>query len=241
VKPVASHDAFDRDVRDNRGYLYTTNARRSSVVANERLTTLTCDMVALAGRRVIDVGCGDGTYAHALFVRTRPACLVGVDAAAAAVAVARERYGAEALRFEVHDVHAMPYAPHSFDVAVVRGLLHHLDDPRRALTAIARLAGEVLVIEPNGYNPVLKVIERVSRYHRAHGERSYAPARLRGWIRGLGGVVERERYAGLVPFFCPDWMVGGLKRLEPWVERTLGVARVSCAVFAVRFRTSAAG
>ena len=52
---------FDADVRANAGYLYTTNAKKSSVLANQRLTDVTRAMVDLRGRRVIDVGCGDGT------------------------------------------------------------------------------------------------------------------------------------------------------------------------------------
>jgi hypothetical protein len=122
----------------------------------------------------------------------------------------------------------------------VRGLLHHLDDARRALERIGALAHEVFLIEPNGYNPTLKLIERFSRYHREHGEKSYAPALLRRWIRELGGTIEREQYAGLVPFFCPDWMATGLKAIERAVEATPAARQLSCAVFTVRYTTRAA-
>lgn len=234
-------EQFDADVRANAGYLYTTNARRSSVLANRRLTDVTREMVRLQGQRVIDVGCGDGTYAHELFVSCRPAALVGVDAAAAAIAVAADRYASAvpALRFAVADVYTMPYEARSFDVAIVRGLLHHLDDAPRALAAISRLAATVLVIEPNGYNPTLKAIERLSPYHRDHGEKSYSPRRLRGWIRALGGTIEHERYAGLVPFFCPDAMATALKAVEPAVEALPLARQLSCAVFCVRYGTAA--
>ena len=39
----------------------------------------------------------------------------------------------------------------------------------------------MFVIEPNGYNPVLKVLEKVSRYHIEHEERSFFPATLHAW------------------------------------------------------------
>ena len=229
---------FDSDVLENEGYLYTTNARTSSVIANARLTDITREMVELRGRRVIDVGCGDGTYAYELFERCAPASMIGVDAAAEAIAVANKKYAAAApaLRFEAHDVYRMPFEPRSFDVAVVRGLLHHLDDAPRALQCISRLATQVFVIEPNGYNPTLKAIERFSRDHREHGEKSYAPAALRRWIRELGGTIEREAYAGLVPFFCPDWMATALKAVEPALEKAPGARQLSCAVYTVRYR-----
>lgn len=230
---------FDADVRAHEGYVYTTNAKRSSVLANARLTDVTVEMVDLRGRRVIDVGCGDGTFADELAVRCAPASIVGIDAAAEAIALANRKFTSTSvpLHFEVGDVYALPYSTGSFDVAIVRGLLHHLDDAPRALAEISRMAPEVFVIEPNGYNPALKVIERVSRYHREHDEKSYPPPRIRGWIRALGGTIEGETFAGLVPFFCPDWMAEALKVVEPSVERLPLARHLTCAVFCVRYRT----
>ncbi len=227
---------FDADVRANQGYLYTTNAKRSSVLANQRLTDVTRAMVDLRGRRVIDVGCGDGTYTAELQRTCGPASMVGVDASTEAVEQANRRFGRPGLRFDACSVYDLPYEAGSFDVAVVRGLLHHLDDARRALARIGTLATELVVIEPNGYNPTLKLIERFSRYHREHGEKSYAPSLLRRWIRELGGTIEREAYAGLVPFFCPDWMAAALKAVEPAVEAAPLAKQLSCAVYVVRYR-----
>lgn len=230
---------FDEDVRANAGYLYTTNARKSSVLANRRLTDVTRAMVDLRGKRVIDVGCGDGTYVAELFATCAPAAMVGVDASREAIDSANRAFARPGLRFDACSVYDLPYEARSFDVAVVRGLLHHLDDAPRALARIGTLAQQVVVIEPNGYNPTLKLIERFSRYHREHGEKSYAPAQLRRWIRELGGTIEREQYAGLVPFFCPDWMATGLKTIEPAIEATPVARQLSCAVFTVRYRTAA--
>jgi SAM-dependent methyltransferase len=230
---------FDADVRANQGYLYTTNARKSSILANRRLTDVTRAMVDLQGRRVIDVGCGDGTYVAELFAACAPAEMVGVDASSEAIDNANRAFGRPGLRFDACSVYDLPYEARSFDVAVVRGLLHHLDDAPRALARIGALASEVFLIEPNGYNPTLKLIERFSRYHREHGEKSYAPSLLRRWITELGGTIEREQYAGLVPFFCPDWMATALKAVEPTIEKLPGARQLSCAVFTVRYRTRA--
>jgi SAM-dependent methyltransferase len=230
---------FDADVRANQGYLYTTHAKKSSVLANRRLTDVTREMVDLRGRRVLDVGCGDGTYTRELFDACAPAAMVGVDASGAAIDQANRLHGRPELRFDACSVYDLPYEPYSFDVAIARGLLHHLDDTPRALARIGTLARQVFLIEPNGYNPTLKLIERFSRYHREHGEKSYAPSLLRRWIRELGGTIERERYAGLVPFFCPDWMATGLKAIEPAIEAMPAGRQLACAVFTVRYRTRA--
>ncbi len=109
-------------------------------------------------------------------------------------------------------------------------MLHHLNDPFAALREAMRVAKVVVVIEPNGYNPVLKLLERFSRYHVEHGEKSYSPAKLHGWAKQLGGTVSFSEFAGLVPFFCPDPAARLLKVVEPIFERLPLINAVSCAV-----------
>ena len=147
---------FDADVRANAGYLYTTNARKSSVLANRRLTDVTQAMVDLRGRRVIDVGCGDGTYSRSSLPRVARRD-GGSRRLGRSRRVGEPHLRRPGLRFDTCSVYDLPYESGSFDVAVVRGLLHHLDDAPRALARIGTLAREVFVIEPNGYNPTLEV------------------------------------------------------------------------------------
>lgn len=224
-------EPFNRDVALNDGYRYTTNASLSSTMANQRLTDATLAMVTLRGKRVLDMGCGDGTYSLQLLERGGAAEVVGVDPAASAIDAARRAAGSSAARFEVERADALPYAPDSFDVAHLRGVLHHMDNPQAALGEALRVAREVVVIEPNGFNPVLKVIERTSRYHREHHERSYSPLRIDSWLTSLGGRVHSRAFVGLVPFFCPDLLARGLKRVEGLVEGTPVVRQLACAVY----------
>jgi ubiquinone/menaquinone biosynthesis C-methylase UbiE len=228
----AGPEPFDRDVELNAGYRYTTNAPISSRLANERLTDLTLELVPLDGRTLVDVGCGDGTYTAELARRGRPARVVGVDPAPGAIEVATRNH--PDLRFEVGDAAWLEATGERFDVAVARGVLHHADDPARLVRAIARVAAAVVVIEPNGWNPVLKVIERASPYHRAHGERSWRSSVIDGWLRDAGYVAEKRVYAGLVPFFCPAPAARALKALEPLVESSGALGRAALAVYAVR-------
>ncbi len=225
--------SFDRDVAHNNGYMYTTNARLSSELANRRLTNATLDLVDLEGKKVVDVGCGDGTYTIDLFDRGRPALLQGVDPAREAVDSARQKIGQRAnLNFAAHSAYQLPNADDSFDVCHLRGVLHHLDRPVDALREAFRLAPALVVIEPNGYNPVVKLLERFSAYHVDHDEKSYAPRRLDRWISELGGQVVRRQWVGLVPFFCPDWFARTMKVIEPAVEKTPLVRTFTCGVYA---------
>lgn len=227
---------FNKDVQDNQGYRYTRTDRLSCHLANQRLSRIVTDMVSLENKRVIDVGCGDGTYTME-FLAQSPAYVLGVDAAKTAIDSAmKESVGSKNIEFRVMSAYDLDHIGEKFDVAVVRGLLHHLYDAKDAIASVSRVADEAIIIEPNGYNPVLKVIERVSRYHRQHEEKSFAPPRLDRWIKDCGGRILKSAYCGLVPFFCPDVMARLLKATEPLVESLPLVRASSCAVYVVKVR-----
>jgi SAM-dependent methyltransferase len=222
---------FDRDVASNDGYRYTTNASWSSVTANERLTQAALAAESFRGKRVLDVGCGDGTYTLELCALGAPARMCGLDAAAGAIERARRSAGARPIDFCVGSAEELPFERDSFDLVHLRGVLHHLDHPRQAIVEALRVAPKILVIEPNGYNPVLKLIEKASPYHREHKERSFAPRALVRWCAESGARVRTDGYAGLVPFFCPESVARALKRVEPMVERLPVLSHVACAVY----------
>lgn len=223
-----SYEAFNHDVSRNGGYVYTTNNRLSSRLANGRQSRAMLGLADYADKRVLDIGCGDGTYTCELADAARPALIHGVDPAAEAIEIARAAVGDRPLEFSVASAYDLPFDSGSFDIAYIRGVLHHLDRPEDALREALRVAHSLVVIEPNGYNPVLKMIERLSPYHVAHEEKSYAPRVLDRWVSGHGGCVTRRQWTGLVPFFCPDWMAQVLKHVEPLVECLPGVRSVAC-------------
>jgi SAM-dependent methyltransferase len=227
--------AFNRDALANEGYLYANNARLSSTLATRRLTDAVLAIADFRGKRVLDVGCGDGTYTVQLFDSGAPARIHGVDHAAQAIEVARTRVGTRPITYQACSAESLPFADVSFDIAQLRGVLHHVDDPVKALGEAMRVAPVVVVTEPNGYSPVLKLLEKFSRYHIEHEERSFFPFTLRSWAKGLGGTVRSSASVGLVPFFCPDPFAKVLKAMEPIVERVpiLREVAVGTVVFVV--------
>jgi hypothetical protein len=103
-----------------------------------------------------------------------------------------------------------------------------------------RLAPEVLIHEPNGNNFGLKIIEKTSRYHREHHEKSYSSRRLRRWVEEAGGEVVSQRFAGFVPMFCPDWLARLMKGAEPLLERLPLLNALGCAVYVLVARRGGA-
>ncbi len=224
-------EVFNRDAARRGGYVYTTNARLSSTLANRRLTEAGLAVADFRGKSVLDIGCGDGTYTLELFDRAQPARIHGIDPAEEAVEIARQKAGDRAATFAVENAYALPYDADQFDIAYLRGVLHHMDRPQDALREALRVAPTLVVIEPNGNSPILKLIEKTSRYHIEHQEKSYSSRSLNRWIADLGARITARQWAGLVPMFCSDGMARALKAVEPAVERTPLLNAVGCAVY----------
>jgi len=231
-----SINRFNNDIQTNAGYLYTSTDRLSCRFSNQRLSLAARQMTDFRGKAVVDVGCGDGTYSFEL-LDAGAASVVGVDAADEAVALANRRAeGDDRIRFEASDIYTYRSPAQRYQLAVVRGLLHHLYEPEKAIANISHLAEEIIVVEPNGYNPLLKIIEKLSRYHVEHEEKSFTPHQLRRWFERHGGTVISGRYVGLVPFFCPDLPARILKAIEPLVERIPLLRHLCCGVYVFRVK-----
>lgn len=230
-KADSTVDPFNRDATTNAGYLYTTDAQLSSQMANRRLTDAALDAVSFRGKRVLDIGCGDGTYTIELFERGQPVAICGVDPAHKAIEVARQKASGRNVKFAVESAYKLPYVSDSFDIAHLRGVLHHMDRPVDALREALRVAPLIVIIEPNGYSPILKLLECVSRYHREHKEKSYGYLKLDRWVQDNGGFVKSRQWVGLVPFFMPALFAKGLKKIEPVFERLPLIRVCGCAVY----------
>lgn len=234
----SSYEVFEKDAREQGSYRYTTD-RLSSRTSNQRINAAMFSSNLLQGKSVIDVGCGDGTYTGHLF-EGGAASVLGVEPGAETVEVARKKnapINGKMPEFQVCNAYDLESLGRTFDVAVVRGVIHHIPDPLRGIRQICKVAKDVLVIEPNGYNPVLKIIEKVSPYHREHGELSYTRATLARWFFEAGGTLQSHSYIGLVPFFCPNWMVYPLKAVESVVESIPLVRTLMCGQVVMHFRT----
>lgn len=98
------------------------------------------------GKRVLDAACGEG-YGSELMARSA-AAVVGVDLSEAAIAHARERYGARPnLEFVHGDATQLPFDDARFDVVVSFETLEHLREQERMIEGFARvLAADGLLI-----------------------------------------------------------------------------------------------
>jgi SAM-dependent methyltransferase len=94
------------------------------------------DASALAGRLVLDAGCGGGRYTK--LVARAGAAVVGVDLSAAVDKAAALCAGLSGALIVQADLLDLPLAAEAFDFAFAIGVLHHSPDPRRAFAEVAR-------------------------------------------------------------------------------------------------------
>jgi ubiquinone/menaquinone biosynthesis C-methylase UbiE len=96
-------------------------------------------------RRVVDLGTGPGDIPILMARQSTIPEIVGVDAAATMLALARprvERSGLAArIRFERADVKALPFPSGSFDGVFSNTILHHIPEPFAFLREAARVFG----------------------------------------------------------------------------------------------------
>jgi SAM-dependent methyltransferase len=148
---------------------------------------------AVAGRRILDYGCGHGLAAVVL--ARRGAHVVAIDISAGYIAETRRR--AHANRVEIHclqaDGEALPFAEESFDQVWGHAILHHLHLSRAAaeVARVLRPGGIAVFCEPWGGNPLLEAARRYLPYpgkDRTPDERPLTRGRLTSLYRSFTHV-----------------------------------------------------
>ncbi|MER5261722.1 class I SAM-dependent methyltransferase [Actinosynnema sp. NPDC002837] len=154
----------------------------------------------VAGRRILDAGCGSGTVTAAL--RDRGAVVSGFDRSAKMVELARRRLGDD-VDLRVADIAApLPYPDAAFDDVVAALVLHYLEDWTGPLTELRRVLepGGRLVVVVN--HPLLvKLVDPAADYFATSkwsSEHSFngQPAVLTYWHRPLHAMTDAFTAAG---------------------------------------------
>jgi ubiquinone/menaquinone biosynthesis C-methylase UbiE len=107
-------------------------------------------------QRVLDAGCGTGTFLLPLARRLTPqgATVIGLDLAEGTLGQARARVQAEDLPVDciIGDVEALPFDDDSFDLVLANYMLYHVPDLDQAIAELRRVLrpGGTLLAATNG-------------------------------------------------------------------------------------------
>jgi ubiquinone/menaquinone biosynthesis C-methylase UbiE len=171
----------------------------------------------LAGKRVLDYGCGHG-MASVVLAR-RGARVTAFDLSAGYLAEAARRALANEVDVELvqADGERLPFAGGSFDRVWGNAVLHHLDAGRaaRELWRVLRPGGVAVFCEPWGENPLLDWARRWLPYP--------------GKARTLDERPLRRRQLGPLREVFPTLEVEGHQLLS-MVRRVLGRGRLSAGL-----------
>lgn len=109
------------------------------------------------GKRILDVGCGDGTDGK-IFMKRFGLEFYGIDI------YEDENIKKLGLRFKKGSSYKIPYKDGFFNYIFTHDVLHHLDDSKRRkikiinalkeLRRVCRKGGYIIVVEGNRYNPL---------------------------------------------------------------------------------------
>lgn len=184
----------------------------------DRLTAL----VPLEGRRIVDVGCGDGGLVRALTKRGGIVTGIEIDARALAPALAAAPVGGE--RYLQGRAEALPLEAASVDMVVFFNSLHHVPVPllEAGLCEAARVLvpdGILFVLEPIAAGPYFELTRLIEdeSHVRAKAYEALGHAGALGLV-----AISEETYRNPL----------GFKSFEAFEARTIAVDPVRAAVVA---------
>lgn len=203
--------------------------RRRNRFARQRIANVLSLLPPLRGRRLIDLGCGMGTFT--IEAARRGAVGVGIDPAPAALAAARRVAAAEieaGALFVRADAARLPLADHSADLVLAADLAEHLDDD--TLDHVLREAARIL--RPEG-QLVLYTPEQRHLFERLRSRRLLlAPDPSHVAVRTAASLTQQVSKAGLkvkriryLPSHLPVWnlLERGFQRWIPLLRRRIGI------------------
>lgn len=101
---------------------------------------------------ILDLGCGDGSIDRLIAESSPTRSITGVDLEAHDQWKIKKPKN---LKFKAASIYELPFKEKSFDVVIMKDVLHHMPDPEKVLHDVAKLAKkQVLIIEANRYNPI---------------------------------------------------------------------------------------
>lgn len=154
----------------------------------------------VAGRRILDAGCGSGPLSAAL--GAKGAVVTGFDSSPAMLELARQRLG-ESADLHLADLsRPLPFADDSFDDVVASLVLHYLEDWSAPLAELRRVLkpGGRLILSVN--HPTVSVVTQPTEDYFAVREYSEdyefdgEPAVLTFWHRPLHAMINAFISAG---------------------------------------------
>jgi SAM-dependent methyltransferase len=141
-------------------------------------------LAGLDGKRVLDVGCGTGGVGSRL--AKRGASVMGVDQDLKSLEQAKKTGRLKEVRQA--DVTALPFADNDFDLAIASEVLEHVDDDRKGLSELCRVARRAVVVTMPAHMSLWTYSDDLLLHKRRYAKAEFTDVlKTSGWkLQGYG-------------------------------------------------------
>src|SRR5947209_7975268 len=201
--------------------LATVEGRDRTYARKARIAACRIEDAALAGHRILEIGCGGGFFTRELALRLPSAAIVATDTFGPMLDACRQRVrGLPNVSVRQMDGEGSVAGERPFDVVCAVDVIHHLANPPdalRAWRAQAQPGGVLIVLEANPLHPALALQALPKPEERRFFLNN--PDRLRRWTEEAGWTeVTVERLPLYLPA-GPRVLARTLDRLEDLLHR----------------------
>ena len=156
----ARNKYWDKRAQNTKEYkgesLYTITDIPFYMYRRKRLLTEMKD-IDFRGKRVLDIGCGDGYYSVYFKQKFRNAYICGIDISEEMVHLARQRAraGSVDVKFSLTDGKNLAFKSRIFDLVYIFAVLQHIDDSKfseyvKEVARIIKQNGKLIIFEAIG-------------------------------------------------------------------------------------------
>jgi len=119
---------------------------------------------------ILEIGCGTGYFTREL--TRRGADIVAIDVSPDLLEIAKAKYSAPNVRYEIQNACALTYADAMFDSVVGSSILHHLEieEALREIYRVLKPGGTIYFTEPNMLNPQIAMQKNIPWIKRRLGD-----------------------------------------------------------------------
>jgi len=137
------------------------------------------------GMAILEIGCGTGYFTREL--TQRGADIVAIDVSPDLLEIAKAKYSAPNVRYEIQNACALTYADAMFDSVVGSSILHHLEieEALREIYRVLKPGGTIYFTEPNMLNPQIAMQKNIPWIKRRLGDSPDETAFFRWPLRRL--------------------------------------------------------
>lgn len=202
VESLAQRHLVEESFHDGKAYSGAPPARTDFYpewMADEHMQMLLRAAGPLAGKRVLDFGCGRGESGR-IYALEGAIRVEGFDISGENIAIATKNAKRDGLdkrvSFRRLAAEEIDYPSCSFDVVIGKAILHHTDLDKTAwqLERVLAPGGVAVFLEPLAHNPFLNLFRRLTPSRRTPTEKPLSLADLKVFRRHFASVTYRGFY-----------------------------------------------